>query len=467
MIDENLDENINKDSVESLEESISQEEIPAEKTENNVDANKTEVIVVGGGPAGISCAVTLARAGKQVILIERGKFCGSKNMFGGAIYAQPTREIFPDFEKTAPIERKNIEHKYAILSDDDSTIISYRHKPFDCPSYTVMRAKFDRWMADEAKKEGVILVEETVVKELIIENGFVVGVKTELEDYFADIVVLADGVNSLLSRQIGLRGDMSPEDVALSVKEVIKLPVDTINDRFNVNSDEGSVYEIFGGPMEGMLGLGFMYTNKSSITVGLGVTLSDLVDKSLRPYDLLDKLKSHPSIAPLIKGGELLEYSAHLIPEGGYKKIPLLFGAGVMVCGDAAMFVNNMHWEGTNLAMISGKIAGETAVIALGKKDYSEHALSHYQDELENSFILKDLKTYKDLMGTVQDRVEQFLGYYPKKINSFFDMFTTVDSVPKREKFRGFIKSIFTDRSISDLFKDGWAALKLLWSILK
>ena len=93
--------------------------------------NKTDVIVVGGGPAGIAAAITIARGGKKVVLIERGKFAGSKNVFGGAIYTQPTKEIFPDFEKSAPLERRNVEHKYAILSQDDATVVSYRDKKSD------------------------------------------------------------------------------------------------------------------------------------------------------------------------------------------------------------------------------------------------------------------------------------------------------------------------------------------------
>lgn len=432
----------------------------------NID-NKTQVIVVGAGPAGISCAITIARAGKEVILIERGKFAGSKNMFGGAIYAQAVREIFPDFEKTAPLERRTSEHKYAILAEDDGVVISYKKKSDDNnASYSVMRAKFDRWLADEAKKEGVILVEETVVKDLIIQDGFVKGVRTEIEDYYADIVVLADGVNSLLAFKAGLRGRLNPEDVALSVKEVIKLPEETINARFNVTSDEGCIYEIFGGSMLGTLGLGFMYTNKNSISIGLGVSLKELKEKKLKPYELLDKLKEHAQIAPLIKDGELLEYSAHLIPEGGYKKVPNLFGNGYMICGDAAMFVNNMHWEGTNLAMISGKLAGETAIVALGRDDFSQNALSHYQNKLEKSFVMKDLKTYKDLMPTLEGKAEEFLGYYPKKINSFFEMFTSTDSIPKRQKYYEFIKSFFKERKLSGLFKDFVIVLKLLWSIL-
>ena len=430
-------------------------------------SRKIDVIVVGAGPAGISCAITLARAGKKVVLIERGSFAGSKNMFGGAIYTQPTKEIFPNFETDAPVERRNIEHRFAILSEDDSTTISYKNKNEECSSYTVIRGKFDRWMAEQARNEGVYLVEKTVVRELLTENDKVVGVKTELEDYRADLVVLADGTNSLLAKQIGLRDDILPKDVALSVKEVIKLDKDKINERFNLEDNEGCIHEIFGGPMLSMLGLAFMYTNKESVTIGLGITLSDLVERGLRPYDVLEELKQHPTIAPLIKDGTLEEYSAHLIPEGGYKKVPKLYSDGVMIAGDAAMLVNNMHWEGTNLAMISGKLAAETAIEAIEKQDFSSKVLKNYEKRIKSSFVMKDLYTYKDLMDIAHKKSDAFMDYYLRTVNDFFKMFTSVDSVPKRTKYHRFIKSIFKKRGIKNLISDGFYALKLVWSILK
>lgn len=429
--------------------------------------NKTDVIIVGGGPAGISAAVTLARAGKEVIVIERGSFSGSKNVFGGAIYVQPTNEIFPDFEKSAPIERKTVTHKYIMCTPKESIEASFVEREAEANSYSVIRAKFDRWMAQEAQKEGVVLVTETLVKELIVKENKVIGVKTELEEYFADIVILADGVNSLLAKQIGLRKEIKPKDVALGVKEVIKLSKEKIEDRFNLQEGEGAIYELMGDPMLGMLGLGYLYTNNETISIGLGISLETLAEKKLKPYELLDKLKEHPSLKPLLKDGELIEYSAHLIPEGGYKKVPKLYSDGVMVVGDSAMFVNNLHWEGTNLAMISGKLAGETAIVALDKKDFSANTLALYQKKLENSFIMKDLKTYKNLMDIIHTRAKSFLGYYPEKIAEFFKMFTAVDSIPKRQKYHGFIKSIFKDRSISELFKDAWALLRLVLGVLR
>ena len=429
-------------------------------------ANKTNVIIVGGGPAGIAAAVTIARAGYETVLIERGSFAGSKNVFGGAIYADSVREIFPEFEKNAPLERKNIEHKFTILGEDDSTVISYRKNSENPVSYSVMRGKFDRWMAEEAVKEGVILVEETVVRELLVENKKIVGVKTELEDYYADIVILADGVNSLLAKQIGLRNDIEPKDVALSVKEVIKLNPEKINDRFLLENDEGCIYELFGGSMLGKLGLGFIYTNKNSISIGLGITLDELSKSGIKPYELLEKIKEHPTIRPLLKDGEVIEYSAHLIPEGGYKKIPKLYDNGVMVTGDAAMLVNNMHWEGTNLALVSGKIAGETAIKALNKGKFDKKALSEYKKNLEKTFVLKDLYTYRNLMDVMHDKRTVFMDIYFRKINAFFEMFTSVNGIPKRKLYRTFIWEFLKERGIFGLCSDVFAVIKLVWSVL-
>lgn len=433
--------------------------------------NKVDVIVVGAGPSGVSAAVVLARAGKKVILIERGNFAGSKNMFGGAIYAKPVSEIFPEFWKNAPIERINTEHKYALLTEKESTILSYKSSKHTCledfNSCTVIRAKWDRWCVEQAKKEGVYFIPQTLVKEVLIKENKVVGIRTELEDFFSDITILADGVNSMLAKQIGLRKEIKDKDVALSVKEVIKLPKEKIEERFNLNEDTGAVYEIFGAPMSSMLGLGFVYTNKESVIVGLGVGLDELKKHKQKPYELLNSLKAHPSIAPLIKDGELLEYSAHLIPEGGYKSIPKLCSNGVMIVGDAAMLVNNMHWEGTNLAMISGKLAAETAIEALNKNDFSENTLNLYKKKLENSFIIKDLKSYKDVMKIAHSRADSFFGYYPEKINGFFEAFTSVDSIPKRDKFRGQIKNFLTGRTLIELFKDGISMIKLIIGVLK
>lgn len=427
-----------------------------------------DVVIVGAGFAGITAATVLARAGKKVVVIERGNFAGSKNMFGGSIYAQPTAEIFPNFWESAPIERCNTEHRYALLGEDDGTVIGYKNQKHATHynSFTVIRAKWDRWCAQQAKEAGAYIVPETVVREVIVEDGKVVGIKTDLEDFYAPITIIADGVNSLLTKQLGLKKTILPKEVALGVKEVIALDKEKIQERFNLDDKTGVIYTILGSSMEGMLGLGYIYTNLESVTVGLGVCLKDLQERNLKPYELLNKLKEHPVIEPLIKGGDLKEYSAHLIPEGGYKSMPKIYGKGFMVVGDAAMLVNNVHWEGSNLAMMSGKFAAEAAIYALEQGDFSEHSLELYSKKMKQSFVLEDLKTYKDVIHTLGENSDSFLGFYPKKINEFFDLFTTVDSVPKRRGYREFIRNIFRERNIFKLSCDGFKLLKLIWGVI-
>ena len=432
-----------------------------------VSENKTDVIVIGAGPAGVSAAVTVARGGKKVILVERGNFAGSKNMYGGVIYGHAVNEIFPDYEQHAPIERFVSYHSYMLLDEEQSTTITYKNHKDNKNAFVAIRAKWDKWCVEQAVKEGVYFAPDTLVNELIVKQGRVIGVKTDFEEYFADVVIIADGVNSLLAKQIGLRDEIKPKQTALGVKEVIKLSEEVINQRFGINSTQGAAYELVGGPMTGMLALGFIYTNKNSVSLGIGASLEDLKSKKIRPYELLEELKSHPSVAELIKDGELLEYSAHLIPEGGYNAMPKLYTDGAMVVGDAAMLVNNVHFEGTNMAMLSGKYAGETALEAFEKGDFSSDMLCLYRKKLENSFILKDLKTYKSVIDILSTRTGSFLGYYPQKVCEFFNIFTTADGVEKHGKFVKFTKDFFRKRSLSELFKDGISAVKLIFGVLK
>lgn len=429
--------------------------------------NKIPVIVVGAGPCGVAAAITIARAGHKVLVVERGDFAGSKNMFGGAMYNEPLKEIFPNFEQEAPIERNIIEHRYALLTEDEGTVISYRNEKRDKNAFSVIRAKFDRWAIEQAKKEGVYFAPKTVVRELITNGNKVIGIQTDIEKYYSDIVIIADGVNSLLAKQIGLRNKIKPKHVAIGIKETIKLSNNEIENRFNLNENQGVVYEIMGGALREILGLGYLYTNKESITIGIGVSLDEIKKIKKKPYELLNELKKHSLIASLIKDGELLEYSAHLIPEGGYNSIPRLYDNGVMVAGDAAMLVNNIHWEGTNLALISGKFAGETAIKAIENNDFSRKTLSLYQDKLENSFIWKDLKSYKNLMSTIHSRAKSFLGFYPNKISEFFNIFTSVNSIPKKQSFRKFIYNFFRSRNIIEPIKDCCAIIKLVIEALK
>ena len=175
----------------------------------------------------------------------------------------------------------------------------------------------------------------------------------------------------------------------------------------------------------------------------------------------MEELKNHPSIYPLIKDAQIKEYSAHLIPEGGWRKVPQLYFDGLMIAGDAAMLVNNVHWEGTNLAMISGKYAAITALEAIKKNDFSAQTLKMYKKMLQNSFILKDLYSYRNVMDSIEHNSEAFLGYYPQKINEFFEIFTATDSIPKREKYRKFISKALKERNLIKIASDGIKIAKL------
>ncbi|WP_020202123.1 MULTISPECIES: FAD-dependent monooxygenase [Cupriavidus] len=422
-----------------------------------------DAIVVGAGPSGNAAAYLMAKAGLKVLQIERGEYPGSKNVQGAILYAQALEEIIPDFREDAPLERHIIEQRLWMLDDSSFVGTHVRSEDYNKPPYnryTIIRAQFDKWFSGKVREAGALLICETTVRHLILDGDQVVGVQCDREqgDVYADVVILADGVNSTLARKAGFHGEIEAGNVALAVKEILFMPEETIRQRFNVGEEEGVVIEMVGKITDGMMGTGFLYTNKESLTIGVGCMLGDFKANPNRtsPYVLLEQMKRHPSIAPLIAGGEMKEYCAHLIPEGGFHAIPQVYGHGWMIVGDSGGFVNAAHREGSNLAMTTGRLAAQTVIRAKAAgSGYRAGALRAYKAALDDSFVMKDLRKYRD-MPRVLHQNPQFFTTYPELLGRAARTMITVDGVDKKTKEREILSSFRRTRSLTGLVGDAY-----------
>ncbi|MGA2838678.1 MAG: FAD-dependent oxidoreductase [Steroidobacteraceae bacterium] len=420
-----------------------------------------DVLVIGAGPSGNAAAYTAAKAGLKVLQIERGESPGSKNVQGAILYSDALEKIIPDFRDDAPLERHLIEQRMWMLDDDSYVGSTYRSQAFNSPPYnryTIIRAQFDKWFSKKVQDAGALTICETTVTGLHMDGNRVVGVQTDRAggSVYADVVILADGVNSLLAQKAGFHPELEPRDVALAVKEIHFLPDTTIESRFNVGPDEGVAIEMAGTITQGMVGTGFLYTNTESLTLGVGCLLSDLRAQRVTPHALIEQMKAHPAIRPLIEGGEMKEYSAHLIPEGGYNAIPTIYGDGWMMVGDAGMFVNSVHREGSNLAMTTGRLAAETVIELRSEgKACTAANLARYRTKLDDSFVMKDLKKYRDMPGVLENN-HQFFTQYPALINRAAHTMLLVDGADKRSKEREVRKSFIRKRSRFGLLGDAY-----------
>ncbi len=422
-----------------------------------------DAIVVGAGMAGNAAALTLANRGLKVLQLERGEYAGSKNVQGAILYADMLEQLVPNFREDAPLERHLVEQRFWMMDDRSHVGLHYRSDDFNeqRPNrYTIIRAQFDKWFSKKVQEAGGLVICETTVTELVQDAyGKVIGVRTDRSggEVHADVVVLAEGVTGLLGTRAHLREIPKPDNVALAVKEMHFLPRETIEARFNLKGDEGTVIEAAGTISRGMTGMGFIYANRECISLGIGCLVSDFQKTGETPYQLIERFKRHPSVAPLIEGSEVKEYSAHLIPEGGFKAIPQLYGDGWVVIGDAAQLNNAIHREGSNLAMTSGRLAGEAIFQVKSRRDPMTSAnLSLYKRMIDESFVMKDLKKYKDMPALLHTQSRNFFLTYPQLVSKAMENFVRVDGTPKVDKERVTLKSFVSARSWAGLFGDAF-----------
>jgi electron transfer flavoprotein-quinone oxidoreductase len=434
------------------------------------DEEKFDAVVVGAGPAGSAAAITMAKAGLQVALLERGVKPGSKNVMGGILYNHYLEEIVGDDWKQAPLERPIIEERRWIMTPEAAIGIDYKNlrNRAHPHSFSVLRARFDAWFAEQAEKAGAMVVPETVVDRLIVKNGRVVGVGTGRgDDLYADVVIVCEGIGlgaSLLEKTVidgkPLRRRLRPNEVAMAVKEIMHLDPGLIEERFNCEPGEGCTIECFGDATMGMAGFMFIYTNKDTLSVGGGALLSEFNQTLRSPNEVMEHFKNHPAVKPLLRGAETVEYLAHLIPEGGFRGIPKVYGPGYLVCGDAAMLSNPVHREGSNLAMESGRLAGETVVHAKEAGDFSEPRLAEYRGKLDNSWVMADMKKYDGAVPLLEHN-PQMLTKYPQVADRALDEFFRVDGTSKWKKQSNIVKMIRKEGA----FRMGWDTMKALWTM--
>jgi electron transfer flavoprotein-quinone oxidoreductase len=421
-----------------------------------------EAVVVGAGPAGSAAALALARRGHSVLMVERGPFPGSKNVYGGVVYARVLDDVIPNWWEQVPVQRWVVRRSTMVMTGSQAVTIDVRTQAWGRPPYngmTVYRADFDAWLAEHAVAAGAELVTSTVATGLLWDRaGRVTGVRTDRPGgrLPAQVVIACDGVNSFLAKEAGLLPRADAEHHTLGVKEVLALPADVIEERFGLMPGEGLDVEVIGCTRE-IPGGGFLYTNRDTVSIGVVVSLPALTRSGIRPEELIADFKAHPAVAPWLRGASLKEYSAHLIPEGGYDAMPQLAADGLLVAGDAAgMTLAAGVWlEGVNFAIGAGLAAGRAASDALVAGDVSATGLSGYRRSLESNFVLRDHKRFREAPKLVlSDRMQRQYNHLICDVAE--QMFTVTNPEPKPGLLRLLSRSARRHKvHLRDLVRDG------------
>lgn len=360
----------------------------------------TEVIIIGAGPSGLTAAKILAENGIKTIVLERAAKPGTKSSYSGIFSKELLERVFGKFN--IEYERTLSECRAYLLQED--TFVSVNQRNNNEKRFIALRETVNSWMLNKAKSTGAEIVQKTVVRDLIVQDGKIIGVKTDEEEYFTSAVIVAEGVSPMLTKTSGLRkGELTSDQIMLFTEETINLHSDVIETRFNLKPGIGLAGKFFVqfNSLNNINCSGYIYTNKNSISLGTGIALSDSVSKGVNINECQEKIKLHPAISPLIKDGITINYASYMLPcNKGDLSCLKIFSDGCLIVGGAAMLVNPFEWDVSLLPIISGELAARTVIKAKQNNDFSSKTLSSYEKELRKIQEFKDLQNQKCIETT-------------------------------------------------------------------
>ena len=389
------------------------------------------------------------------MLLERGAFPGAKNVFGGRIYTYAVQKLLGDSWKDAPMERFIRKEGITFMTEKDAFSIEYECKDPQ-GSFTAVRAKFDKWLAEQAEKAGASLINEARVDDLILEDGRVKGIVAGQDKIPTEAVIACDGTTTGLARKAGLVAMLNPQEISMGMKDVMELPSETIEERFGLDPGEGAAHVFVGTPSGGLRGGGFLYTNKESVALGMVVGGDDVSLNAVPSHSLIQKLRSHPKVQRFIKGGKTIEYDAHMIPEAGPRLLTRPFTGGMLVAGDAAghLLNNGYTFRGVDMAIGAGVAAAQTILEARKMKDFSAGSLKSYERRLREEPSLRDMYTFNRVPRYLRNK--RLYTVYPEIVCSAAEAIYRVDGTGKKKILK----------ELRSQTKGRVSTLKLLWDMI-
>jgi electron-transferring-flavoprotein dehydrogenase len=374
---------------------------------------EVDILVVGGGPAGMSAALRLAQLQKQqggepmsVAVLEKSREPAAHMMSGAVLDPSALRDLIPDFEtKGAPLAAPVLADHVYVLTPRGKIAFPVIPPPLrNHGNFIISLNLFTRWLAQQVESEGIDIFTGFAGQDVLMDGPRVIGVRTGDRgigrhgeqkptfepgvDVTAKVTIFCDGVRGNLTkellRRLQLGAGRQPQQFAIGLKELWEIPSGRV--------PAGTVMHTMGYPLRfEEFGGGFIYAMpEGQLAVGFVAGL-DYRDPLFDPHMAFNRFKQHPFVASLLDGGTMVRYGAKALPEGGWNTIPQPYMDGALIAGDAGAFLNSMRLKGIHLAMRTGMLAAESAFEAVRAGDTSAAGLQRYQAKIDASQVRAEL----------------------------------------------------------------------------